>query len=382
LKRLLLVPPAVALLVAGLRADVVVMRDGTRIEGVKITAETCRKVEFKVSGVATPQARPAADVRDVEYASTSPDFRAGLAAWQQEADLAAAAAWFDSAAGDGKLPAFVRATARRYGADCWLAGGDATDAARAYADLIATWPESRHLAAALRGRGEALLQSGRHAEARAAFEALKTEVAAKSLGESWAIEADYEILLAAVLGDLPGADGRPVDAVAGFEALRRRAEGRDAELVAKCSVQLGRLHLAGGRIDLALPLFETIIAGRLDIADQEVLACAFNGRGRCRFAQGQAAQDAALGRKGDKAGSDALLAEAIELFRQARLDFLRVFTVYSAVQGQQPEALYFAAQCFLRVGDAQAEARSKALLSLCSRNYPGSAWGVEARKNL
>ncbi len=382
LSRLLLLPLAVALLAATLRADVIVLRDGSTIEGVKVTGETYEKVEFKQPKVATPQSRPAADVRDIEYAATSSDFRAGLTAWHQDADLATAAAWFDSAAQDDKLPAFVRATARRYSADCWLAGGDQADAASAYDDLIRSWPDSRHLAAALLGRGRALLQAGRYSEAQQAFDELKAEVQAKSLGERWAIEGDYNGLVAAVLGNLRGPDGKPVDALAGFEALRQQVEGKDAELAAKCTVQLGRLHLGAGRTDEALAQFEGILAERFDIADEEVLAGSFNGRGRCLFVQAQERMDAAVATRGDEARADALRAEAVELFRAARLDFLRVFVVHGAVQGQQAEALYFAAQCFLVVGDEDADARSKALLSLCSRNYPDSTWGNEAKKSL
>jgi tetratricopeptide (TPR) repeat protein len=378
----LLLPLTVALLAAAARADVIVLRDGTRLDGVKVVSETYEKVEYKQPKVASNQSKPAADVRDIEYAATSADFREGLKAWHEDADLATAAAYFDSAATDDKLPANVRATARRFSADCWLAGGNLVDAAAAYADLIKSWPDTRHLAAALLGKGQALLQSGSFAEAKQAFDALKAEVAAKSLGERWEIEGDYNGLVAVVAGKLKGADGQAVDAVAGFEALRKRAAGKDPELEAKCEVQLGRLHLNEGKLDQALPLFDAIIGERLDIADQEVLAGAFNGRGRCLFNQAQAKLDAATAAKGDKARADALRLDAVGLFKEARRDFLRVFTVYSAVQGQQAEALYFAAQCFLNVADKDADSRSKVLLTLCSRNYPNSTWGKEAKKSL
>lgn len=371
-----------ALLAAPAAADVIVLRDGTRIEGVKVTAETAAKVEYKQPKVNAPQSKPSAEVRDVEYASTSTDFREGLKA-QAEGSLAAAAAYFDVAAEDEKLPEHVKATARFLSGDLWLAAGDLKDADEAFAALVKTWPDSRHLPAALSGRGQALLQSGDFAGAQKAFETLKAEAKAKSLGERWEIDADYHSLVAAVAGDLKGADGKPVDAVAGFQAILKRAEGKDAELAARCKVQIGRVHLGAGRNDEALPLFEGIIAQRLDLPD-EVVAGAYNGRGRVYFARATTRLEAATatGAKGDKVKAEAQRSEAMDLFGEARLDFLRVFTQYNAVQDQQAEAVFWAAQCFVNIGDTDSDTRSKALLRLCATSYPNSPWGQKAKQSL
>lgn len=371
-----------ALLAAPAAADVIVLRDGTRLEGVKVTAESAAKVEYKQPKVNAPQSRPSAEVRDIEYASTSPDFREGLKA-QAEGSLATAAAFFDAAAEDEKLPEHVKATARYLSAALWLEAGDLKDADSAFAALLKAWPDSRHLPAALSGRGQALLQNGDFAEARKAFETLKAEAKAKSLGERWDIDADYHALVATVAGDLKGSDGKPVDAVAGFQAILARAEGKDTELAARCRVQIGRVHLGAGRNDEALPLFEGILDQRLDLPD-EVVAGAYNGRGRVLYARASTRLEAATstGAKGDKVKAEAQRAEAMELFAEARLDFLRVFTQYNAVLSQQAEALFWASQCFINIGDAEADARSKALLRLCATSYPGSTWGQKAKQSL
>ncbi len=380
-KRLPPVALAVALLAGAASADTLVLRDGTSIDGVKVTAETWQRVEFKQPKVGTPQSRPAVEVREVVYASTSSDFREGQKA-AAAGDAVTAAAYFDAAVADDKLPLFVRATARRLAADLWLAAGNLVDAGEAYDDLLETFENSRHRPAALAGKGQALLQSADFAGARKAFEALKAEARDKGFGERWEIEADYFGLVAVVAGKLKGADGQPVDAIAGFEAIRQRAEGKDVELVARCRVQIGRVHLGEGRDDAARTLFESILADRLDLP-AEVVAGAYNGRGRTLFNQASARLDAAdaTAARGDKAKAAAQRDEALALFRDARLDFLRVFTQYGSVQGQQAEALFWAAQCFDNIGDTDASARSRVLLRLCETNYPNSPWGQRARQS-
>jgi len=370
---------AVALLAVAARADTIVLRDGTSIEGVKITSESWEKVEYKQPKVSTAQAKPAAGVRDVTYASTSADFREGQKS-AAAGDAVMAAAYYDAAAVDEKLPEFVRATARRLSADLWLSVGNLVDAGAAYDNLLKAFPKSRHRPAAMAGKGQALLQSSDFGGAQQAFEALKTEAKAKGFGERWEIEADYYGLVAVVAGKLKGSDGKPVDAVAGFGAIQKRAEGKDAELVARCRVQIARVQLGEGKDDAALPLFAAIIDERLDLP-AEVVAGAYNGRGRVLFNRASARLETAkaTGVK-DKAKAEAQRDEALDLFRDARLDFLRVFTQYSAVQGQQAEALFWAAQCFLNVNDTDALTRARVLLRLCETNYPKSTWGQRAAK--
>ncbi len=382
MNRLLSVTLAVALLAGpAASADTIVLRDGTSIEGVKVTSESWEKVEYKQPKVSAPQSKPAAEVRDVIYASTSPDFREGQKS-AAAGDAVTAAAYYDAAATDDKLPEFVRATARRLSADLWLAVGNLGDAGLAYDDLLKTFPNSRHRPAAMAGKGQALLQSADFGGAQQAFEALETEAKAKGFGERWEIEADYYGLVAVVAGKLKGPDGKAVDAVAGFEAIQKRAEGKDAELVARCRVQIARVKLGEGQDDAALPLFAAIIDERLDLP-AEVVAGAYNGRGRVLFNRATAKLDVAkaTGAKGDKAKAEAQRDEALDLFRDARLDFLRVFTQYSAVQGQQAEALFWAAQCFMNVGDTDAATRARVLLKLCETNYPNSTWGQRAKQS-
>jgi hypothetical protein len=113
---------------------------------------------------------------------------------------------------------------------------------------------------------------------------------------------------------------------------------------------------------------------------RDVAAESFIGRGRCRFAEAQAAMDKAeaLAVANDKVKADAVRGDAQEAWRDARLDFLRVVVSYPDVQSAQAEAMYWAAQCYLNLGEEEAQREAGRLLKSAQR-YENSQWGKKAK---
>lgn len=365
--------PALACLAGPLRADTIHMQDGSRLENVRVLKESLKEVEYRVARVSAPQTMEAAKVRSIEYSSTPSEYKEGLAKLEEGA-LGLAAGYFLAAAEDEEVIRHVRADARVRQADALNENGDLQQAIEAYDLLLREHPDTRHLARALLGRGKALLRAQRVDEARQAFETLKSESTAKGLGERYALEAEFHLLW------ILQQQGKGEQAVKGYEALLERAGGSYQGIANKCSVRLGRAKLEAGRLDEAKALFQDIIDSRLEMDARDVAAESFIGRGRCRFAEAQAAMDKAeaLAVANDKVKADAVRGDAQEAWRDARLDFLRVVVSYPDVQSAQAEAMYWAAQCYLNLDEEAAQREAGRLLKSAQR-YENSQWGKKAK---
>lgn len=352
-----------AALAAPLRADTIVLADGKRIEGVDVVSETWQKVEFRQPRVSAVQNRAAADVASVEYTTTSPDYI------EAQKHLAAgnvndAAAFLDAVGSDTRIKGHVRASAMIQRAEILIDLGAVAEAGATVDALLAAFPDTRHLARALLVRGKVLLARNETEAAVAAFAKLKEEAAAKNLGKHWSAEAEYNRLFALEV------KGETKSALDGYLKLRAESPGRG--VAERCALRIGRIHLASGKGDEALALFNDVIEERFDLP-KDIAAAAFLGRGRVLFAKGQTGLAAAREATGER--GEELLELARSWFREARLDFLRVVTVYPEVQSQQAEAMYHAGQCFQAIGDAEAEPRAMSLYRTAAVNYPNSSWG-------
>jgi len=367
--RVLLSALAVALFAAPLSADTIKLLNGTQIEGVRILEETYAEVSYRKPRVNAPQTAKTSDVESIAYSSTSGDYREAQVKLAEGA-LVDAASYYYAAAQDEENSAHLRAKAMIEAADLLELTRNLDDALPVYDELLKLWPNTRHLARALVGRGKVLLYKGDVAEAEAAFAKLLSEAQAKSLGERWEMEGEYYALY------VSEAKGDSKTAVTGYEELRSRSRATWPGIANKCALRIGRVHLASGDAKQAMPLFETIIDGRLE-TESDIVANAYNGRGRCHFAVAQTYLDSADKHAAAGTSDKATVAreDAVDSFREARLDFLRVVVAYTPVLDQQPEALYWAAQCFLNVDDADAQRQAGRLLRKCALEYPSTKWG-------
>ena len=173
-----------------------------------------------------------------------------------------------------------------------------------------------------------------------------------------------------------------------YEALRAKSRDDYPAVANQCSLRMGRVYLANDRVEDALPLFNEIIDSRLS-TDPSIVAGAFNGRGRCLFWQGQNELAQARQATNDKEPelAEDYRADALASFRAARLDFLRVQTMYLSVAREQPESLYWGGQAFLNVAsldtaEVDAERFGKILMKRCADRYPQSEWGSQAKDQI
>ncbi len=364
---------ALTMLAGSLRADTITMFDGTVIDGVRVKTESWEKVEYLKPKVTTLQSAQSADVKDVVYGQTSKDYIAALALID-EGNVVDATRYFEAVFSDESLPEPLRAAAGAERADRLLSIGQLDLALDAYGQLLTAFPNTRQLPRALLGKGRALFFKKLNDEARTAFEKLKSEVDAKKLGELWLMQADYNLLL---LDEVSG--GKPEETAKGYEALRSAAGTRFPLIASQAELGLARANFAAQKYDAALPLYEDIIDKRLD-SSKDIVAAAFNGRGQINFAVAGAAIERSqkAGAKGDKAKADSEHENAMEAYAAARLDFLRVVTSYPDVVAQQPDAMYYAAQCFINIGGPDSDARARSLLARCAQRYPETASGKKA----
>ncbi len=343
-------------------ADEITLLDGRVIEGVRVQSETFEKITYRRAGGGNRDLDvPSGDVRSVSYSRTSENYRSGLEKIA-EGDNTVGASLLYSATDNEQLPDYVRANAFIEAADALLANGNLEDALGLYDGLLTTYPTTRHLARALVGKGKAALYSQDTATALAAFAKLKAEAASKGFGERWSLEGEFYELQATQT-----AGGSASDAVKGYRDLRSRAASGYPSIASNCALMIGRTLLGQDDVQSALPHFNDIIELRLD-SDRDVAAGAYNGRGRCIFALAERLRD-----NGDGEG-------AKEEFAAARLDFLRVHVHYPDVQGAQPEALYWAAESFLNVGDADADLQAAVLRKRLMDRYPSTDWAQKVQR--
>lgn len=302
----------------------------------------------------------------VTYGKSSPEFSEGLR-------NLATPAWADGiaklrlASTDEDLPEFKRATALALAAGGLLDNGFYTNAEQDFATLLADFRNSRHRPRALLGRAKALLNLGRFGDADDLLRTLQSESGSKGYAPEWPQEAEFLLLYSA---EAQGGD--PAEILRGYKDLRLVTQGEFEGIANKCALRIGRLMFSSDDPDLrgAESLFEEIIDGRME-TDRDVVAGAYNGRGRVRFLRGQQALT-----NGDPE-------RAREELDAALLDFLRVRVSYDQISSEQPEALYWAAQSFrsldpLGGGGAEADLNGRRLIKTLRERFPESAWARQA----
>jgi len=363
--RSLLAPLAVALLAFPALADTLVLDNGREIN-CRIRSETYAKIEYQRAGVSATQSVDTSDVVSVAYGSTSPEYREAVKL-EASGKMGEAASFYLSASEDKDVADHQRATALMSCCSALLANNNFSDASNLLGQLLKTYPNTRHLAPALLGRGKALLQTRQFQDADVVFQQLRDAVESKGLGDRWGFESSFYLLWSAEAQKKDGV-------VDGYNELRTRTRGKYPGIANKCALRLGRVHLDNSRVVEAEAMFEEIIRSRLE-TDAEIVAGAYNGRGRCSFGR-------ALGTlpSGD-------VARASEYFEDALLDFLRVHVSYPGIRAEQPEALYYGGQSFINLADLDVEiknarANGQLLLQRCRDGFAGTTWADKAAREL
>lgn len=345
------------LLAPSLAADTIRLVNGKDVNG-KITDETFAQIEYRRAGVSSKQTINSSDVVSVLYSSTTAEWREAMTLLN-DGEMAKAALSFLKVADDEDAPGFMRAAALAMAGEAGVTDGSYDAALEVFDELLQKYPKSRHLARALMGKGECLFYARRLPEADQVLNQLKADVVSKSLGERWALEAEFLLLWSAEAQGKAGV-------VEGYQALRNQARAAYPGIANKAALRMGRVQLDKNNVREAEALFDEIVASRME-TDPAIVAGAYNGLGRCAFGRAQVLL-------GSGRPADALLQ-----FQDSLLDFLRVHVSYPGVRREQAEALYFAGQAFLNVGAldpaaTDADQRGQVLLKRCRDLYAGSDW--------
>lgn len=354
-----------ALLAAPLVAqDTIVLVDGDRIDGVRVTDDGLQEVVYEEGRGrrAREDSVDAADVVRIELGDTTEGYRDALGR-RDEGDLAVAATWLEDEADAEGNDDVLRAKARVEAGELWRMIGAWGQATAAYDELLRDFPRSRHVPRARLGKARVLMGRG-DASAEAAFEAFVEAAESGGWGRRWVDRGRLFAAAAKVVSAASATEGAAADAIerASAELETLRDETASESVRAGCELWLGRIDLTRNPHD-ALPHFETVLETRFEI-DREFTAGAFNGRGRCSFAFAQAASDPE-----DK--------EAF--FIEALMDFLRVVVRYRDIGSEQAHALFWSGQSFLNTTSlTNAAARGRGLLKECAERFPGSLWGQRA----
>ena len=238
------------------------------------------------------------------------------------------------------------------------AWGKFPDADAAYEALFKAFPKSFYTIAAWKDRSQMWMDAGDEAKARAAADTL---LKLPGISEADKLESAFLLVTidfrkAVAAGDKAGIQ----TCLDKFRALAGQTKGSKEQsgVHALAKVGIGNCLLELGNAGEAKGIFEEISQARGN--EKAVDAAAFNGLGECFF------------RQGTKEG-----------FVEARRCFLRTSMCFAegASPDQVAKALYFAGECFVRIGDENWASRARQELGDCARRFPSSPWAQKA-KNL
>lgn len=323
-------------------ADQVTLRDGTQFPNCRVLSEDAQEVKLDLTRNNLPdKVIPAEDVETIQYSDRGIDYRQAelfftggnydraVSAFKTIADTAAPGAW------QGVYASYYRAAALQRWADS--DPSKAPEAVQALNDFVRAHPNSRFIYEARLSLAEALMVQRKLDEVRR----LANEVVQSKPNTAWATRG--RMLLARVKVQENDAKGALED----FDAVLAGLKDKDAALWAEATTGKGLALLALDR----LPEAEKLLSDLIETTQQSALrARAYNALGEAYF----------------KAG----------LFPEARLKFLRVVVLYfKADPVEHAKALYYAGECFQKLGD---QTRANQLFRELVTEYPGSPWAAKS----
>lgn len=338
-------------------ADLITPKSGPAIE-CQIDEITFREIRYRYLKAPGVQKMALNKVEKWTYGSPPRLFADGEEK-MTDGDLASAAEFFGKAAnlppGDRK---YVRPDSLFKRAECLRMMGRIGDAADAYKTLLKEFPEWWAFPRANIGLGTCYLVQAQYDKALACFDAV-----AGNAEFTERDKLDAESGKARVLE----ARGKYKEAHDAYEALERKAEGREADTaaVAKvrkwlCAVQLANAAKSADAFEEARRSLTGIVEDAKMADRRGVLAAAWVGIGECYYYRP----------KPDK--------------KEALLAFLRVPVIYGEQLDEMPKALFHAAAAYAQVADTEkdpkeAKKRAGSLWGQLTRDFGGSFWAKKQK---
>jgi tetratricopeptide (TPR) repeat protein len=322
------------LLAAPAMGDEIVLRDGRRITGVEISAETYAKVTYQIAGA--PQEERASNVLEIVHESKPLPYRQGEEA-MQGGRFAEAAERFTVAASSAR-DAWVKQYGLFFAGEAYRQANRFPAAAQAYNQLLSDVPDTRFLPQARLGLAQCKLEAGSFDQARSLFAQLQQEAQQKDLGSQWGLAAELGTARAWELqGDKAKAAGL-------YRSIARKAV---TERGIAAAATLGELRTStDGR--RALNGLESLIDA--SETPDDVRAEAYVEQGRRQAAAGE--------------------------HKKALLSFLRVCydPTFRGFAAARAEALFRGAEAFEKAQTEEAQVRASALRRELKESFPDSSW--------
>jgi len=326
--------------------DMVLLADGGNLTNVVVLSETPSEVTVDTTGDGkADRTLNQNEVKAITYDREPTDYRQAVALYGVSDYDKAMEGFRKASAAPGRR--WVKDYSAYYLAMCLArkSAGDPTQRAGAIASFEALLkdPGNRWRDDARYQLGQIYLAAGDKAKAQTAFATLAAS----------AHREEMKLTASVGLSDILMAEGKPAEALKGYNRVVTQARGKFEDLYAAATVGKAEAHTALGEFDKAGTFLQEI----LDTSkSRELRAKAHLALGDCRYAQ------AAAEKEPDK---------VTPLVKEALNNYLWVVVVYSNQKAEFAKSLYQAAQCWRELKEP---AKARELETELTSKFPTSAW--------
>ncbi|MEW6744049.1 MAG: tetratricopeptide repeat protein [Planctomycetota bacterium] len=337
------------LFAAALRADTIVLTDGTQKTDVQVVNETYKGVVYRLRGISADQSYPAERVKEVIYGRMPQEYREGIN-FMKDGDYPQAYDAFMEVVGSArKADEHAQQYAYFYAAECRRLAGDLEDAIKTYTDLLNNLPETAFYGEASLRKADCYRDLKKDDQAMRVLVKLKQDVEEKGLGSG----LKYAAELAIVQID---PNMRAADKLQKLIELQERTAKDFPGVANRARLAIGAVYIQQRQFDKARSFFQEIVDKRIG-SPEEVVAGAYNGLGEALMSSSERADDQ----------------------KTALLHFLRVIYHYPNVRTEHAKAMYWAGKIFKIQGE---KGRSRNLLNRCVSEFPGTRWAELAKAEM
>jgi len=340
-------------------ADKIYLTDGSIVSDADVSAETISSVTYTVGDSRSEKEVASELVLRVEYSEVPDAFSTAEVDTENEAFESAGAGYSDYVENRGvrdRQHPWAPAAARYRLVQLYRYMNNMSGMASAVESLKTDVPDSRYIPVALVDLADQRLLNGDESGALEVIDELEAGANSAQFPQRWKLEAEVR---------RPFAEGR-LTGEALERALAQTAKDAAAFATVKGYANVGRAEslLGRGQIDEAIEAARSVTTS--SGASRSVMAKAYLllGEGLFRKAEAQS-------RAGDPEG-------AKEVFREARLAYMRVVVSYPFQYGFVAPAALGAGRCFIQIKDENWGDNAISLFRFVRRKFQGSDWATEA----
>jgi tetratricopeptide (TPR) repeat protein len=334
-------------------ADIIVLKNGKRIEGANllVNTDTWKQILYRIG---TEEKKiDTSEVERIDYGDAPAEYKRGISLYTQ-GDYKRAIQDFSATLQNSKVRDWVKQYAPYYMGRSYLALGvskksNYADAASTLNELLNAFPNAHYLLEALDALGDAYAGNGNYNEANATYDKLIAKAQSEKFATDWELKGK---LKKCTLFELSGDFDK---AIQEYKSLARSA-GRDSPRIANLAkLREGKCYILQAEYTKAVSHFDTLKSNE----DLEVVSGAWAGSGFCYFKQGE--------------------------YDSAYKAYLKYVTRHFQFKEDGAEVYFNIAECIEKLGSSKVPNAKKAgkwyLKRLVDR-YPASPEATKARELL